>query len=83
MPTYLRILGYCVVIYPHDHRPAHIHVIGPDGRCVFNLNCPSGPLELRSVSKIPTVLLHRLANAIEPEIFELCREWRKIHGAND
>lgn len=80
MPTYLRILGYSVVIYSHDHRPAHIHVIGPDGRCVFNLNCPSGPIELRSVVGISDLLLRRLASKIEPAIRELCVEWRKIHG---
>jgi len=81
MPTYLRILGYIVVIYPHDHTPAHIHAIGPDGRCVFELNCPGGPLALRSAIGISTGLLRRLARAIEPETHALCQEWRKMHGA--
>ncbi|WHZ20694.1 MAG: hypothetical protein OJF55_002843 [Rhodanobacteraceae bacterium] len=28
MPTILRLGGLRVVIYPNDHRPAHVHVIG-------------------------------------------------------
>jgi len=36
-----------VVVYPNDHRPAHVHVM--DGGCeaVFRLICPAGPVNLR------------------------------------
>lgn len=44
MPTVLRLDGLRVVIYPDDHRPAHVHVIGAGGEAVFILNCPDGPL---------------------------------------
>jgi hypothetical protein len=47
MPTVLRRGRLRIVIYLADHRPAHVHAIGPDGEAVFNLNCPSGPSELR------------------------------------
>ena len=47
MPTVLRFAGLRAVIYPNDHRPAHVHVIGNDCEAVFNLNCPAGPVELR------------------------------------
>jgi hypothetical protein len=47
VPTVLRFGGLRVVIYPNDHRPAHIHVIGSDAEAVFNLNCPAGPVMLR------------------------------------
>lgn len=47
MPTVLRMGDLRVVIYPNDHRPAHVHVIGSDGEAVFNLHCPEGPPELR------------------------------------
>ena len=49
MPTVLRFDGLRVVIYPDDHRPAHVHVIGAGGEAVFILNCPEGPPELRNV----------------------------------
>src|SRR3546814_9759519 len=47
MPTVLRIDGLRVVIYPNDHRPAHVHVKGADGEAVFILHCTDGPPELR------------------------------------
>lgn len=47
MPTVVVIFGLRVVIYPNDHRPAHVHVIGNGCEAVFNLRCPKGPPELR------------------------------------
>jgi len=43
MPTVDKIGSLRVVIYPNDHRPAHVHVIGKDCEAVFKLNCPEGP----------------------------------------
>ena len=37
MPTVLRIDGVRVVIYPNDHPPAHVHVLGPGWVLVINL----------------------------------------------
>ena len=48
MPTVLIIGGWRVVIYPNDHRPAHVHVIGGGCEAVFNLS-EDGP-ELRGVT---------------------------------
>ncbi|WP_246688799.1 MULTISPECIES: DUF4160 domain-containing protein [unclassified Mesorhizobium] len=36
-----------MVIYPNDHRPAHVHVKGAAGEAVFILHCPDGPPALR------------------------------------
>lgn len=47
MPTVLRIDGLRVVIYPNDHRPAHVHVIGADAEAVFELYPRHGPVVLR------------------------------------
>ncbi len=44
MPTVLRFDAYRVVIYTNDHCPAHVHVIGPQGRAIFELNGPKGPV---------------------------------------
>jgi len=35
------------VVYPNDHRPSHVHVIGRGYEAVFDLNCLAGPLEIR------------------------------------
>jgi Domain of unknown function (DUF4160) len=45
MPSVDVIDGLRVVIYPNDHRPAHVHVIGSGCEAVFNLHCPEGPPE--------------------------------------
>jgi hypothetical protein len=47
MPTVLTILGLRVTIYPNDHRPAHVHIIGRGCEAVFKLHCPNGTPELR------------------------------------
>ena len=30
------------MIYPNDHRPEHVHVIGAGAEAVFELRCPGG-----------------------------------------
>jgi hypothetical protein len=40
MPTVLRSGSLRVVIYPNDHPPAHVHVLGPDWVVVINLVGP-------------------------------------------
>ena len=47
MPVVHRFDGFWVVIYPNDHRPAHVHVKGAAGEAVFILHCPTGPPSLR------------------------------------
>lgn len=47
MPTVLRFDGLRVVIYPNDHRPAHVRVKGAASEAVFILHCPDGPPTLR------------------------------------
>ncbi|CAG9272397.1 DUF4160 domain-containing protein [Paraburkholderia unamae] len=80
MPTVLRVPGYRVAIFPHDHRPAHVHVASPQGSCVLKLNCPDGPLELRELYELAEQQVMRLARVLEPEIKLLCMAWWRIHG---
>ena len=80
MPTVLRIGGLRVVIWPNDHRPAHVHVKGADGEAVFNLHCPGGPPALRESYGFRLADLNRIADALAAVITALCAEWRTIHG---
>lgn len=80
MPTVHRIEGLRVVIYPNDHRPAHVHVIGADGEVVFFLNCPAGPIELRECFGFGLAEVNRIAGALKEELAVLCKRWREIHG---
>jgi hypothetical protein len=79
MPTVLRIDGLRVVIYPNDHRPAHVHVIGQGGEAVFILHCPDGPPELRERYGFNRPEVGRIKAALVAELAALCIAWRKIH----
>ena len=79
MPAILRIGGLRVVIYPNDHRPAHVHVIG-DGEAVFALNCPDGPLEQRESYGFSRSNVASIKADFAGYLATLCSEWRDIHG---
>jgi hypothetical protein len=69
-----------VVVYPNDHRPAHVHVIGSGCEAVFNLNCPLGPVELRENYEFPSRNLRDLLGLLTANLEDLCRAWERIHG---
>ena len=68
------------VIYPNDHRPAHVHVIGHGHMAVFKLHCPGGPPELRENFGFSQAKLTRIAKHIHLKLGLLCLAWRTIHG---
>ncbi|MBV8186596.1 MAG: DUF4160 domain-containing protein [Alphaproteobacteria bacterium] len=80
MPTVLNTAGFRIVIYPADHRPAHVHAIGHGGEAVFFLDCPSGPPRLREVYGLSRSEVVRLRRALASEIPLLCATWEQIHG---
>jgi hypothetical protein len=80
MPTVLRFDGKRVVVYPNDHRPAHVHVIGAGGEVVFDLNCPNGPPMLREVYGFDRREVSRIKDAVAARLATLCEAWRMIHG---
>lgn len=79
MPTVKHINNLRVVIYPNDHRPAHVHVIGPGGEAIFILNCPGGPPELREVYDFSLRDVHQIKQQIAKELVDLCKIWKDIH----
>jgi Domain of unknown function (DUF4160) len=80
MPTVLRIGALRVVIYPNDHRPAHVHVIGRGCEAVFDLRCPKGPPELRENYRFGLRELNRIEAALSANLAALCGDWERIHG---
>ena len=80
MPTVDMIDGLRVVIYPNDHRPAHVHVIGSGCEAVFRLNCPEGPPELRENYNFGAAELSRIKTALTSRLTRICAEWSRIHG---
>ena len=81
MPTVLRFDGLRVVIYPADHRPSHVHVIGAEGEAVFLLNCPFGPAELRNSYGFSRTEVNGIRIRIMSGLALLCARWERIHGA--
>ena len=79
MPTVLKIFGLRVVIYPNDHRPAHVHIIGHGCEAVFNLHCPKGLPELRENYGFARKELVKIAVELTDHHVDLCSQWRKIH----
>ena len=80
MPTALLIFGLRVVVYPNDHRPAHVHVQGRGCEAVFQLNCPFGPPELRENYGFSQKELSKIASELSANLVLLCATWEKIHG---
>jgi hypothetical protein len=80
MPTVLRIGALRVVIYPSDHRPAHVHVIGQGCEAVFDLRCPNGSPELRENYRFGLRELNRIEAALSANLVALCVGWERIHG---
>ena len=80
MPTVLKFDGLRVVVYPNDHRPAHVHVIGPDAEALFFLNCPTGPVRLRENYGFSLSQLNQIEKVLNKNQERLCRAWEEIHG---
>jgi hypothetical protein len=80
MPTVDVIDGLRVVVYPNDHRPALVHVVGGGCEAVFQLNCPEGPLELRENYGFATGKLSKIKEALTSRLAIQCAAWRRIHG---
>ena len=78
MPTVLRIDGIRVVIYPNDHRPAHVHLIGEGAEALFEIDRDG--VVLRENYGFPAHRLPRLAAELARRRDVLLSEWNRIHG---
>ena len=80
MPTIDTIDGLRVVVYPNDHRPTHVHVIGRGHEAVFILHCPGGPPELRANHGFSRAELVVIVTALQARLDRACLAWSQIHG---
>jgi hypothetical protein len=80
MPTVMRFEGLRIVVYPNDHRPAHVHVIGNGYEAVFELNPPAGPPELRENYGFSRAGIRRIRAMLSDNLQALADEWGRIHG---
>jgi uncharacterized protein DUF4160 len=79
MPTIHRLDGLRVVLYPNDHSPPHIHVIGKTAEAVLELHCWEGPVTLRESYGFQKKKLRRLMAELDTQLELLCNEWETIH----
>ena len=80
MPTILTIFAWRVAIYPNDHRPAHVHVLGGGCEAVFHLRCPDGPPVLRENYGFSRGDLNKVLLQLEAHLAPMCRAWRALYG---
>jgi hypothetical protein len=75
MPPVLRIDGWRVVIYPNDHAPAHVHVLGPGWVVVVNLIGLHVREAIRADERTANEVLSQLAFYQDA----LLAEWKRFH----
>ncbi len=80
MPTVLRALGFSVRIYPNDHAPPHVHVVGADGTARVALGDEATRPRLLTVAGLSRSDAVRALHLVATHQ-ELClARWREIHG---
>ncbi len=80
MGTVLRMGTYRIMIYTHDHRPAHVHVVGVDGRARIALGCPDGPATAIDAVGMEATTLRQAVALVAENLELLCTAWRSLHG---
>ena len=81
MPTVLPVFkGWRVVIYPNDHLPPHVHVIGAQEHARFELHCDLEQVRLLSNIRFSLSELRLIESYLLNHLAHLCSEWGRIHG---
>lgn len=75
----LRYQKLRLVIYPNDHGPPHVHVVGPGFEVKANLE---GEIRLGpSWGELGPAMRRSCLTAVRMNRLELLRIWRELHGA--
>lgn len=80
MPTVLRQRGFEVIIYTHDHKPAHVHVFSADGEVTINLGDETVPPSVRDNVRMRKKDERRALRIVIEHQAYLRQEWRRLHG---
>jgi len=80
MPTVLRIRGLRIVIYPNDHLPPHVHVIGAEGEARISIGTASHRPALLVNWGLGRGAIAMALTAIDENRQELQTRWDEIHG---
>jgi hypothetical protein len=81
MPNVLPPLkGWRFVIYPNDHRPPHVHVVGVEEHARFELLCDLQRVQVMSNVGFTQRQLQSVARYLLKHIAQVCNQWGKLHG---
>jgi hypothetical protein len=80
MPTVLRFGNLRVMIYTNDHRPPHVHVVGPGIEAKIALGNETGAPSLITNEGLSRRNLETALEAIDRNSEALIQRWREIHG---
>ena len=80
MPTVMTIDGLRVVIYPNDHEPAHVHVMGDGNEARVALQGAGGQVELIENYGFKGREIAKIKAALTGQQEALVSKWREIHG---
>ena len=76
MPRVLRVSNLRFVVYPTDHSPVHVHVVGPGCVVVVNLMGP----EVREAVGCTEADARRVLALVAAHREALMEAWRRFHG---
>jgi hypothetical protein len=80
MPTILRFRGLRVMIYSYDHRPSHVHVIGPGAEARIALGGEGARPWVMTNDGLSRRDVVRALAEIERNRDLLIQRWREMHG---
>lgn len=81
MPTIFQTTaGWAVRIYPNDHRPPHVHVVGPTAEARYALLCDLNTVRLIDNFGFSLADVNDIARQLVARLPLLCRKWSEIHG---
>ena len=80
MPPVLWIGALRVAVYPNDHRPPHVHVIGHGCEADFILDRIASSVVLRENYGFAARELARIAKALAANLAVLLSAWESVHG---
>jgi hypothetical protein len=72
--------GFRVIIWPNDHRPAHVHVENGEAEAVFYLGDDRTMPSLRENRRMRRKDLVRALKIVCEQQDLLLQKWREIHG---
>jgi hypothetical protein len=75
MPAVLHVENWRTVVYPNDHPPAHVHIIGPGWIVVVNILVP----EMREVIGCSEREARRIVKIVAKHREALLTAWKQFH----